>query len=74
MGSPALERRGEDHLKLAIYLMRLFVFYLGITPPKPEEEKRYAFLLLAILVAMTAAMVLLTWFILGSLFAANGMR
>ena len=61
-------------MKLLIGLMRLFVFYLGITPPKPEEEKRYALLLLAILVGMTAAMVLLTRFILSSLFAANGMR
>ncbi len=61
-------------MKLVVYLMRLFVFYLGITPPKPEEEKRYAVLLLAILVTMTVGMVLLTRFILGSLFAANGVR
>lgn len=54
--------------------MRLFVFYLGITPPKPEEEKRYALLLVAILVTMALGMVLLTWIILGSLFTANGMR
>ena len=61
-------------MKLAIYLMRLFVFYLGITPPQPEEEQRYAFLLMGIAAAMIVGMVLLTWFILSSLFAANGMR
>ena len=64
----------ELSVKAAIYFMRLFVFYLGITPPKPAHEKKFALILLAILVGMTGGMIVLTRLIFASLFAANGMR
>lgn len=67
-------RTPETDLKLAIYFMRMFIFYLGITPPRPEDEKRYALLLLAILATMTGGLILLTRFLLGIVFSANGVH
>jgi hypothetical protein len=61
-------------LKFIVHFMRMFIFYLGVTPPKPEEENRYALILCAILFSMLVGMILLTRFLLESVFATGGAR
>jgi hypothetical protein len=51
----------------------MFVFYLGITPPRPEDEKKFALTLFVILAGMTLGMIVITRLLLGAVFA-SGLR
>jgi hypothetical protein len=50
------------------FMRKFFVYYLGVTPPRPEQEKRYLVLLIAGMVVFIAALGLFARLLISMMF------